>query len=138
VDPDGDPEGEKLEDSDQLLWRQVRPEWCDDGLSYQGFKPGSRDGKRLSTSQSSLISARAAYERHTQEYGRPSGGTWAISVGEAEEATVPAYDDGGIGDLPEDHASLYFGKKSRSQIKSAAMRLAVFADERGCQYDPNS
>jgi hypothetical protein len=134
IDPDGPAEGPPLSDEQELLWRQALPAWVhDDVPTSQVFRPTTKDRKRLSTARTTLISAHEAYERHVAT-GFATQGTWAISVGEAEAAGVPAHADGGLRGLPADHASLYFGGKSRSQMESAAKRLRHAALQHGRQY----
>jgi hypothetical protein len=137
IDPDGPPDGVMLEDDEELLWRQVPPSWCDEeGPSSQAFRPTSKDRKRLSTARGSMISAQDAFQRHVDNGGQSSG-SWAVSTGEARFATVPAWWDGGrTQGLPADHASLYFGGKSRGQQETASKVLRARAHERGCQFMP--
>jgi hypothetical protein len=130
--PDDPPEGEKLTERDELLWRQVPPIWLEGVPTRLAFRPTPKDKKRLSTARSSMIDARAAYEEHTGT----SAGTWAISVGEADDAGAPAYWDGEICGLPEHHASLYFGGQSLRKIDDISKALRSFVNGRGCQYRP--
>ena len=59
-----EPAGEKIEDRQELLYRQVDPQYVDDDRpSSQVFCPMPKDEGRLSVSAGSLVDAATSYER---------------------------------------------------------------------------
>jgi len=134
-----------LTEPQELLHRQVHPEWINDGrVSSQAFHPTRKDAGKLSVSRGSLVSAKEAYLRHTRKEYR-SAGTWSVSVGECSAVGVRAYADP-IGkedprQLPEDdaHAVADFANVGGgSAVRKAADKLVSKARERGCMYAPPS
>lgn len=91
---DGDDESSRaggevpLDDSDELLYRQVHPSWVQDGVpTSQAFGPTKKDEGKLSVDRGSLTTAKDSFRHHTGTLGLKSEGTWAIAVGEATGLT---------------------------------------------------
>jgi hypothetical protein len=69
----------RLDDADELLYRQVHPQWIVDGEpSSQAFKPTKKDEGMLSIALGSQTTAEDAFLHHTQVLKLASGGTWAL------------------------------------------------------------
>lgn len=93
---DDQAEPERLTDKAELLFRQVHPNWLNDGQpSSQAFKPTLKDEGKLSTARAAKTTPEAAFVHHTDTLGLQSAGTWAVSVEEIEATPVPleAYGD---------------------------------------------
>ena len=136
ADPDGPPEGVALENHDEALWRIVIAQWQDEsGPGYKAFMPTKKDKKRLSTSRSSMVTAKEAYQNYVEDGGKAASTTWAVTVGQAVDLTVPPYADGEVYGWRACHASLYFGRKSNGEMKKVSKILAAMASNRGCQFD---
>lgn len=83
-----------LDDEDELLWRQVNPQFVQDGVpTSQAFRLSTDDRGRLSTARASKQTAAGAYDFHTRVGGLASAGTWAVSLAEVTEAGSRAVDD---------------------------------------------
>lgn len=132
VEPDGPADGEPLTDLHELLLRSCHPQYVDQGVpSADAFKPIKADRKRLSTLRRSMVTPAQACQARV-DHGRKTAGAWAVSVGEAAAADVPAFHDGGLRGLPPAHASLYFGGKDKGEQETAAKLLVEAARSRGC------
>lgn len=82
-----------LEDSEELLYRQVHPSWIQAGRpTSQAFRPTPKDAGLLSVSRGSCTTAEQAYRLHTEEKKCQSAGVWSVLVGDcaAVERTVHA------------------------------------------------
>lgn len=130
-------EGERLiDDQEEILLRQAAPkQLIDEGApSWEVFRPKSQDEDRLSTRQGSFMTAQQAFEAHVND-GYQSAGTWAVSVAEAEAVDAPVIDDAALPGMPLAHASVDFRGMASKQVKmNAAIRLATFAQARGCLF----
>lgn len=74
---------------------------------------------------------------------RPAIGTWGVSVSECERQDLHAYFDGGIGDRPQSHATVWFpdvsGESRRAGRKiyeRIGLELCNDAVSRPCLYRP--
>jgi hypothetical protein len=127
-----DPAEFELDDPDERLWRQVHPQYHDNGvLSSQAFRPNSGDNGLLSTSREQKQTAVGAYEFHVNEAKLQSDGTWAVTVGEVVGQSCRALDDGDavLGRLlPPGHTSIDMrahGSSGQRKIGTALSRLAA-------------
>ncbi|MBM4516556.1 hypothetical protein GS876_23535 [Rhodococcus hoagii] len=83
--------------------------------------PGSRDNGGLSTHRE-CKPAREAYEDYISE-DRAAIGTWGFPVDAARRQDLPVFDDGGIDDRPETHATVWFPDVSNEPKRS---RRAIY------------
>jgi len=125
-------------DSDELLWRQVHPEFAPDGvLTSRGFRPGQHDDGCLSTVRSSVLTAAAA-QAHHEAVGLKTAGTWAVTPAESAQAGTRAVDDSTSPGLPTSappgHTYLDFRPLSKKGVKDASVALLLAAVARGRQH----
>lgn len=130
-------EGEvSLTQMEELLWRNVHPDWVDDGvLSSQAFRPNSGDDGQMSVGRSSVVSA----SDHFSEYvavPNKSGGIWALSVQEVDDQSLRVVDDSKADPPPllTGHAYVDFRDVGGKQEKKRGAKLRDRAAERGCQH----
>ncbi|MFV0633993.1 hypothetical protein [Demequina sp.] len=142
-------EGEfEVDNVDERLWRQVHPDWVQDGvISSSAFKPKRNDGKQLSCSRESIVSAAEATRHYGDVLGFRTAGSAAVSVGDVHTpdnpvgptATVSArvVDDSERGategDLPPGHAYVDLRPFGSSAIERKAKQLAFFAAKNGLE-----
>jgi hypothetical protein len=123
----------RLTDRDEMLFRQVIPEWVEDGVpSSQAFAPTGKDEGCLSIARGSATLAQAAYEHHTTALGLRSAGTWGITVGEALDVGLASFDDPQP-DVPA-HGFVDFRGLGRSTVQKKAKLLRARAHTRGRLY----
>jgi hypothetical protein len=129
-DPQPETDVERLADPGELLFRQVHPTWVDDGVpTSQMFAPTPKDEGMLSIARGSLTTAEAAFKHYTTVQKFASAGTWAITVGEADNAGLECFND----DDPEllAHGFIDFRGLGRKEAKRRAMLLTARARARG-------
>ena len=128
-----------LADPDELLFRQVHPNFVTDGrVSSQAFQATKKDEGMLSVSRGASITARAAYELHVQGKQLKSAGSWAVTVGECSAAGLATRSDP-LSSPPEPvadpaHAVVEMTGLTRGQVERAASVLADAARGRGRLY----
>ncbi|WP_322759162.1 hypothetical protein [Frankia sp. Cr2] len=123
-----------LTDTGERLWRQVNPSWVSNGrVTSQVFKPTPKDHGRLSLSRASKVGARQSHERHLAR-GLASVGVLSVTVGQAQDVKVTAWDDPVDEDIPEDHAHLDCTGLSRREQKAVADVLIAHARDHGWDY----
>lgn len=130
-----------LEEGDELLYRQIHPSWVHDGkVSSQAFWPTEKDKGELSTSRSSKVSAKEAYDYHVETMSLQSDGAYAVSVAEVAGAGLVAVDDSATStELPPGHAFIDFKPvTSTNQRKRLGGTLRDCAEPRGWQYKPTA
>jgi hypothetical protein len=138
VPPDGDDQatvGRQLDDPDELLYRQVHPQWIVDGEpSSQAFKPTKKDAGMLSIALGSKTTAEDAWLQHTQVLMLASGGTWAVTVGDVAEVDLSSYAQ----PLDENaaHGFIDFRGLGRGAAESKAKLLLAKTRARGCMHQP--
>jgi hypothetical protein len=122
---------------DELLFRQVNPGWVRDGrVSSQAFRPTRKDAGLLSVDRASLANAESSFRLFTEGLRRPSAGTWAVTVQECDEQSLPVIEDP-LTSPPEvvanpAHAVIsYKDVSSNQQVESKSQALARCARERG-------
>lgn len=127
-----------LDDTDELLWRQVHPQWVDGGvISSQAFKPNSGDGGQMSVSRESKQTAQGAFEFHTRDARLQSAGTWAVTLGEVHSQNYRAVDDSDSllgATLSPGHAYIDTRIHGSSKQRKAAGALSRLATARGRIY----
>jgi hypothetical protein len=132
--------------SDSLFYRQVNPSWLADGVpSSLAFGPMPKDEDKLSVDDASKVSAEGSWRHFTEALGWRSVGTWAVSMGEVEEAgdlLVAASPEMVAEDPVKNnpaHCHVDFsGIASKGQKKKRAQHLAIKATERGCLFQPSA
>lgn len=132
---------DRLDDDEELLFRQVHPSFVRDGRpSSQAFRPTPKDEGKLSVARAALTTAAGAYELHTSELGLSSAGTWAVTVGECHGQGLEVRGDpttappAKVADPA--HALVDFSPHSKNQTEAKASRLARTATERGRLHPP--
>lgn len=126
-----------LEDPDEVLLRQVLALQLDQNTgepTSQSFKPGSNDGRLLSTRRESA-GAQACFEAWANRPGaKECAGTWGVSVGECSSAELQCWDDSHDPQNPPQHASIDFRDISNGEVSRRARKLKDAAVRRGRLY----
>lgn len=127
---------DELQDSAELLFRQIHPSFVEMGEpSSAGFKPTPKDDGKLSVDRSSIFSPAQSYDLHTNAKGLQSVGTYGLTVSEFKEEAVPCHAD----PIPATntevgnpaHAVGDFNAHSSGKQKTIAKRLKQKALARG-------
>ncbi len=119
-----------------LLLRQIHPSFVQGGVvTSQAFRPTPKDDDLLSVDDGDRISAPAAWDRHTGEFGCRSDGVMAVTVAECATLDLPVAADGEP--YPE-HASVVFAGLTGGQRDRAAKKLRYWATDRGWLYQAPS
>ena len=88
------PRGGRLDDADELLFRQVHQTFVQAGRpTSAAFIPSKKDVGMLSVSRGSLVSAEAAWSLHTKGKGLASAGVWSVTVGECSALQLSCFAD---------------------------------------------
>jgi hypothetical protein len=125
---------------DELLWRQVNPQFANNGqVTSQAFRPNSEDGNLVSTSRESKQNAEGAFQFHTTTLDLESAGTWCVSVGEVMAADARAIDDSESASAPPPpcppgHTSIDMRPFGKSMCRKIGSKLSENANVRGRQY----
>ncbi len=116
------------------LWRQIHPSFMVRGQpGSQAFRPTPKDQDLLSFDDGSLITAEAAWKRHTGPRGLASIGVMGLTVDECAGEFLLVIADG----VPDpEHVSVSFVGKTTGQRKAISKRLRDFAVTRGWQAGP--
>jgi len=133
----------KLESSPELLWRQVNPQFVNNGqVTSQAFRPNSGDGNLISTCREEKQDARGAFEFYTTVLGRDSAGTWAVSVEQVVAVGARAFDDSESETAPQPcppgHTSIDVRPFGPGRVKAISTVLSRHANVRGRQYPESS
>lgn len=121
-----------LHDDDEVLLRQVLPEWIQEGRpSSAAFSPNSGDSGSLSVDRNSIMEPKLAFEAYLGR-GLRSGGVWGVSVGECKAEGLACYADQ-MDDNPA-HALVHFGEATKSAQRRTGARLRERAHVRGCLH----
>lgn len=133
-----EPEAEEtvLEPSEELLWRNVNPNWLDQGrLTSQAYRPTPKDRKHLSVAREARVSAAAHYTEFTDSFGLASAGVWAVTVEECTTVGVQVvYDENSPtrpDPCPTGHTHLDFTGLSSNRAKRIGGILRDKAEARG-------
>lgn len=125
----------RLNQPDELLYRQVHPQWLVDGEpSSQAFKPTRKDQGMLSVGLGSKTTPEKAFLHHIQTLRLSSGGTWAVTVGEVAAVELTSYEQP-LERSPA-HGFIDFRGLGRGATESRAKLLLAKARDRGCLYRP--
>ncbi len=132
---------EPIAERGELMYRQIAKDWLKEGrITRQAFSPFPKDQNLLSTDRSSLTTPEKAFVTYTSR-GFFSCGTWAVTVGESNDAGVPCLwnpnpkDKNGQPTKNEAHSLIdYRALEGKSRIKAVSSILSVKANERECLY----
>lgn len=133
---------EKLDNVDEVLFRQIHPNFKDgDGLSSQPFIPSSqafnptpKDNNKLSVDRSSLTDAASSYELFISA-GHKSAAVFGVSMSEFSHEGIDCFSD----PIPVSdnnngnpaHALADYSPHTQGQQKNKAKRLKAKAIARG-------
>jgi hypothetical protein len=125
-----------LDDGPEWLWRQVHPNFVSGALVSAEAFVGTPDARsEVSTVRSSARTAEQAFVHHTNELGRPSAGSWAVSVDEVKATGSRAIDDARCeGVTTPGHSYVDVRRLGKSDRKLARAMLAARATDRGRQF----
>lgn len=120
----------ELDDPAEIYMRQCHPNFYIDGEpTSQMWRESTGDNGKLSGARSAKTSAEEAYHHRTEVVGRPSAGTFGVTVAEIGAAGTRAVDDSGAdwGDFtcPPGHTFLDLRHLSDGERRSLRRRLAV-------------
>lgn len=118
---------------EELQWRQVHPNYVDDGVVARDAFVGTDDATdEVSTVRSSVRTAAQAYDFYVTELALMSAGTWGVNGMEIATSACRAIDDGNCAGVETPGHSFIdmrgLGKKER---KLARATLATAATHRG-------
>lgn len=127
-----------LTDGDELLFRQIHPDFIQDGEpSSDRFRPSQRDENKLSVDRSELTTASDSYALYTRN-GLASAAVFGLTVHEfgSEAITcapdpVPASENMAAN---EAHALADYSTHTISKQKIIAKKLKRLAVARGCLH----
>ena len=124
-----------LDDSEEVLLRQIHPNFYDNSYPGSGqFAPTAKDDNKLSVDRSSLITAAASHALFTGN-GFASAAVSGVSVAEFGAEDLPCHPDPltaeGTRAANPAHAYADFSAFSTSQSKKIAKRLRNDAVKRG-------
>jgi len=128
-----------IEDAAELQWRQVHPNFVDEGVvSREAFRGTSDAPEEVSTIRESVATAEAAHHHYIGAQRRTSAGTWAVTIAEVETAGCRTVDDSAcdLVDTPG-HSYIDLRGRSRADKKVARASLATAATIRGRQFPPS-
>jgi hypothetical protein len=121
----------ELSDADELLWRQMtRSIWDEDkrqpGLLSCG--PQAADHRKPSFSRSTKTTAQESRDWHQQNAASASLAVWSVSVGDVDDASLRAVDNGDAALEPEEkrapgHAFVDYRDLSKQEMKDARGNL---------------
>ena len=125
-----------INDADELLFRQVNPNWIREGrVSSQALRPTPKDSGLLSVDRGSMTTPEASFRLFTETLALASAGTWAVTVGECMSQGLTVL-EAPLSSPPEPvandaHAVVsYTAVSSRSQVEAKGQKLARCANDR--------
>jgi hypothetical protein len=126
-------EAAPLADPDEMLFRQVHPNFFDGAPTSQAFRPNTGDEGMMSVDRGSKSTPERAFVWFTKT--KESVGTWGFTVGElSTETQLDAIPDP-LADN-DAHSFVDFRGLSRKQCESQSKLLRRKAVERGCLFEP--
>lgn len=132
--------GNRLENGDEVLFRQVHPNFFPNGeLSSEPFVPNTEDAGMLSVDSATKTSAEAAHFHYTTYLKKKSRRVYGISVGEFGNLEIVCREDplDAEAGVPSNgaHCLADYTPFSANSQKNKAKRLKQAALKRGCLYD---
>lgn len=121
----------KIEDPDEVQFRQVNPSWMEeDGPSRQAFLPTRKDDGKLSLDRSATTTAEQAYEDF-RSLGLKSDGVFGITPDECAENpnSIECFESPLENNPHHSHAD--FNRLTKSQRKAKSQDLMRKAISRG-------
>lgn len=125
---------EDLSDKQEKLLRQIHPDQftVDGQPASSAFLPRASHAGLLSTRRQHIGAERAFREWIENHESR---GTWGVTVGEVENASLRAFDDSNESDHPEGHASVDFNSLTTNGLQKRSARvLRDHAVKHGCLH----
>jgi hypothetical protein len=84
---------ERLQDEEEILFRQIHPKFYEDGhLSSSPFVPSAKDENQMSVDRSSLITAAGSFDLYTGN-GYQSVAVFGVTVGECGAVGLSCHPD---------------------------------------------
>lgn len=128
----------KLDKPEEVLFRQIHPNWIDDGVPASiGFVPSEKDQDKLSVDRSSITDAESSHALYTSQ-GYKSDAVYGVAVGEFEEQGINCFSDPikGNDNTIENLAHAYadYSAHTPSQQKKRAQLIKRKALARGQLY----
>ena len=135
------PSEQCLNDDDELLFRQIHPQFMTNGrISSQAFAASASHQGKLSVDRQSLTTPQESYELYTMGFKKASCGVYGLSVGEVRQNDLSAFPDPLEADanLPANpaHAVVDMQSLSVNKMRKVAKKLAKMARTRGALYRP--
>jgi len=130
---------ERLRDTDELLYRQIRRDQIDEGQpGSHAFRPLPKDQNMLSLDRGALTTPRAAHVLFI-EIGFESVRVYGIAVGELARESIPSYADPlsapPLRKANPAHALADYSTHTTAKQKVVSKRLKRLAIARGCLFD---
>jgi len=130
-----------LDDSEEVLFRQVHPAFLEDGhISSSPFSPSNKDRGKLSVDRSALTTAEASFRRFTGN-GYQSAFVVGVSVGEFGAERLPCYPDPIEATASQQanpaHAYADYSGTTTNESKRIGKRLRNKALDRGILFLPS-
>jgi len=130
----------QLTDHMELLFRQIHPQFIEDGLpTSQSFRPTRKDHGQLSVDRSALTTASESYHLYVGS-GLASNAVYGLTVGECGAEKLPCLGDpikeSTTAPANAAHAVIDFNDHSESRWKTKSQRLKLNAIARGQLHPP--
>ena len=118
--------------TDKLLYRQIHPQFVQDGIvTSQAFRP-IKPKTRLSVYDGSMINPKPAWQHYTNTLKNKSIGVMGVTENECELKKLKVISD----PKPyKEHILIDFGNFTQNKVKSIAKALAADAKKRGWCYE---
>ncbi len=124
----------KIDDPNEVQFRQVNPSWMQDNApSRQAFEPTRRDEGKLSLDRSALTTAQQAHENFTS-LALKSEAVFGVTPEECADEPHPIECHESPLDNNPCHSHADFNGLSRSERKTKSQELRRFAIARGKLY----
>ncbi len=132
-------EGEvMLDDESEFYFRQCHPDFLTDGVpTSQMFGDFPRDAGKLSGARGDVTTPKDAFDFHTTELSKASGGTWAVTVAEVAKVSSRVVDDTEAPDVrppepvPPGHSYIDMRHLTARERKRLRGELRIAAVNRG-------